>query len=934
MAVARPMQRTVGVVEPRVVIKIPWAKVKEDNTKLQQRGDQVRESEANGEARTGGAGGGEELQQRGLNSSEKAISIGAAASEGRGEADEEEEKTADDGGCRHRSKKRQCRHHRHHHKRKRRKHHKHKCSRKKEDPGGHEHKLFHITETLPEHFKQALEERTNGSLLLTTATTGNEEDRKRMKKRQLCQQQEDGVDKEEGEEEEEEFTLVKRRKQQLECEPEQKTFYSDAMSASKLNPLKLIRRFLPGTNQEEYKIEDAWEQMETAAKKSPGTTEEIVDLASSDDGDSFPISGDEMADFLRKKMPLLNVSMVGDAGKVYKKTESSDQPRPSRKLVVLVRRLTSAEIKSHTSARARTHPKAIREEPLPCFQAHKDMESFANLNNSLAATTARNDIHKTFECASHHSSSSGGAAKEGRKSGCTKEQKRKRVRKSFLSYRECSDKGGEEEERVGGEQQQGKRIRNRTLTPTYNKGSILAAAGVEKKEEEEAINAVAAALHEWKLDEKSDKHIAWKQQQEMRAGGGVEIDAPANTDEEHDSSQAASASPTADTLECRRDEGREEDVENSSDKHPDDNGGGKELCESDSWRGDNSEDETEQKSHSQYGENDVPPSPDGQQEDQDGRPAVPEDKFMLGTDDFMEDTFSRITDTSARKEDQHQNQSLSMPILFSDDGQDLSSLLNFQTIELPSSAEGTNAPSPTTKQKEGKDAAITGDNENLNEEATPADNVTETAMKKTTALGAKSDENESNDQNKVEADDEEEVLCLTPLPSTPSPGKEKAREVKSVAAAAHQREMKRLGRPKKYIISTLEDVERRATELHDHEAPDTSTPPPSVSPHPRTSFKNEPDSQCKWMHCERDNCDFYTRKPWKKERHDRMHVDKAEEAATHFRFRCVDCGERFSSLMRLKRHDRKEHTGEQDYECKICEAEVTDINVHMRVRAV
>ena len=38
-----------------------------------------------------------------------------------------------------------------------------------------------------------------------------------------------------------------------------------------------------------------------------------------------------------------------------------------------------------------------------------------------------------------------------------------------------------------------------------------------------------------------------------------------------------------------------------------------------------------------------------------------------------------------------------------------------------------------------------------------------------------------------------------------------------------------------------------------------------------------------------------------------------------------------ASLPKLLRHDRKLHTGFKDYECKICEAEVTDIAVHMRV---
>ncbi len=81
-----------------------------------------------------------------------------------------------------------------------------------------------------------------------------------------------------------------------------------------------------------------------------------------------------------------------------------------------------------------------------------------------------------------------------------------------------------------------------------------------------------------------------------------------------------------------------------------------------------------------------------------------------------------------------------------------------------------------------------------------------------------------------------------------------------------------------------------------------------------------------WMHCERDGCDFYTRKAWKMDRHRLCHVDNGSS-----RLKCVDCGEVFSSLPRMLRHDRKTHTREQAYECKICEAEVTDINVHMRV---
>ena len=37
-----------------------------------------------------------------------------------------------------------------------------------------------------------------------------------------------------------------------------------------------------------------------------------------------------------------------------------------------------------------------------------------------------------------------------------------------------------------------------------------------------------------------------------------------------------------------------------------------------------------------------------------------------------------------------------------------------------------------------------------------------------------------------------------------------------------------------------------------------------------------------------------------------------------------------NDLQALK-HDRKFHTGVKDYECRVCEAEVTDIAVHMKV---
>ena len=88
------------------------------------------------------------------------------------------------------------------------------------------------------------------------------------------------------------------------------------------------------------------------------------------------------------------------------------------------------------------------------------------------------------------------------------------------------------------------------------------------------------------------------------------------------------------------------------------------------------------------------------------------------------------------------------------------------------------------------------------------------------------------------------------------------------------------------------------------------------------------------------------------ERHSLFH------AANSRHYRCPDChGQRFYSLAKVGdcsvpcffrcfkprfhlllasnfkalKHDRKFHTGVKDYECRVCEAEVTDIAVHMKV---
>lgn len=96
-----------------------------------------------------------------------------------------------------------------------------------------------------------------------------------------------------------------------------------------------------------------------------------------------------------------------------------------------------------------------------------------------------------------------------------------------------------------------------------------------------------------------------------------------------------------------------------------------------------------------------------------------------------------------------------------------------------------------------------------------------------------------------------------------------------------------------------------------------------VSPDLRTSFTH--GSDVKWLYCASSGCSFWTRKPDRMLRHTQCHVPDARY------YRCPDCSSKFYSLAKLLKHDRKVHTGIKDYECRVCEAEVTDIIVHMKV---
>lgn len=156
-----------------------------------------------------------------------------------------------------------------------------------------------------------------------------------------------------------------------------------------------------------------------------------------------------------------------------------------------------------------------------------------------------------------------------------------------------------------------------------------------------------------------------------------------------------------------------------------------------------------------------------------------------------------------------------------------------------------------------------------------------------------------------EDEDDEDIVCLTPERSV-------------------------FGRPRIYR-KTIAEIERETSLIAEDGCGSNYIEDEAAAEDLLTSDKLckaevtfTPDPS-KWMYCPWRDCHFWTRKSDRMAKHKQCHLPGINL------FRCCDCGEKFHSLQKLLKHDRIAHGGPAEYECKICETEVTEIASHMKV---
>ncbi len=612
--------------------------------------------------------------------------------------------------------------------------------------------------------------------------------------------------------------------------------------SSRINPLKLIRRFVPGTNQEEYKVEGHTRRLlQPGAKpsqKNKGDHQEqvVVDLAS-DDEDYNGLSVHPQKEksiseeYLRSRMPLINVSLVGK-----KAEESTTTVRP---VSVMLERLSDGQIEKHLdrgNAEEDVDDSEEDEEEREIFgrRSAMKMRGFEDLHKSRGQQRAAAAANLNGLENSHQTTIREVSRYQSYRSEDVTASKTSRIGSLSSSpvppaepARDCENlvhKEGRVDSLADG--LEGIRI-----------AAVMAAAAASEREED-AVSTLST-----KEEERNEAEQGTSDEGPISAGSRQMVTAKAT----------CSAWTAGGGSQRRKEKKNNREITTAASTPIASNhfldGAADECSSNDSSSGGGNED--------------------------------------INLEPFSS-TASTAIATAA-------DAGLSMPLLFSDRGpadDDFSNLLAFQTLDMQ-------AIKPNVGQSNLKRGA--GQNpKSISGGQTETDGPSGTAS---------SSQNNILDEIVLDGD----IISLSSSDSGDI-GKARTGRPRKFRKTIGQIEEESANRKKQLILSaeSLPPVEPLA---------------PSLLQKADITFEESSEDD-KWMYCPRSDCNFWTRKQHRMERHRRCHPANGSRF-----FECPEpgCGMTFVHLKLLLRHDRKEHTGEKDYECKICEAEVTDINVHMKV---